>query len=196
MPGAAMSERLARVLEAIDAANAADPKLEDDGAQARPAALLYGLRMSRELARLCPEASETLRIAARGQHIERWTSPRGDYPAGRAGYLAWRTALGRFHAERVSGLMRAADYAAADCDRVAALLRKEAIKRDAEAQMLEDVICLVFLRWYLDGFAGTQSTEALDRIVARTARKMSAQGRERAAREFDLPASFVPYFAS
>jgi hypothetical protein len=41
--------------------------------------------MSETLARMAPNASEHLRIAARGQHIERWTSPRTKYPSGRAG---------------------------------------------------------------------------------------------------------------
>ncbi len=196
MPGTAPPERLARTLAAIDAANAADPTLEDDNGRMRPAALLYGERMSAELAQLCPDASEELQIAARGQHIERWTSPRASYPEGRAGYLAWRADLGRFHAERVAGLMREAGYDEATCDRVARLLRKEGIKRDPEAQMLEDVICFVFIRWYLAPFAGTQSAEALNRIVAKTARKMSAEGRARAAAEFQMPESFAPYFAA
>jgi hypothetical protein len=191
-----MSDRLARVLEAIDAANDADPTREREGGADRPAALLYGHRMSRELERLFPEASEPLRIAARGQHIERWTSPRNTYPEGRAGYLAWRTDLARFHAERVAGLMREAGYGDEECDRVARLLRKQGIKRDAEAQMLEDVICFVFMRWYLADFAGRQSPEALDRIVAKTARKMSPEGRHRAAREFDLPETLAPHFAA
>ncbi len=194
MPGAA--DRLERVLKAIDAANAADPTQERDGEEEWPAALLYGQRMSAELGRLCPDASEALRIAARGQHIERWTSPRDTYPEGRAGYLAWRTDLGRFHAERVAGLMREHGYGDAECDRVARLLRKEGIKRDAEAQMLEDVICFVFMRWYLADFAAKRSPDALDRIVAKTARKMSPEGRDRAAREFDLPETLAPHFAA
>ena len=196
MRGANVSDRLARVLEAIDAANAADPTRERDGDAEHPAALLYGRRMSAELDRLCPDASEELRIAARGQHIERWTSPRKSYPEGRAGYLAWRADLGRFHAERVAGLMREAGYGEAACERVARLLRKEGLKRDAEAQMLEDVICFVFLRWYFAGFAPSQEPQALERIVAKTARKMSPEGRSRAAREFDLPESYAPYFAA
>ena len=82
-----MSARLEAVLMAIDAANAADPTLAEEGQQQVPAALLYGRRMSAELQRDCPEASEHLKIAARGQHIERWTMQRASYPEGRAGYL-------------------------------------------------------------------------------------------------------------
>ncbi|MFN3937678.1 MAG: DUF4202 domain-containing protein [Gemmobacter sp.] len=172
--------RLAAVLAAIDAANAADPGQEDG----RPAALVYGLRMSAELARLVPEASEVLRIAARGQHVERWLLPRSAVPEGRQGYHAWRREQGRRHADRVAGMMAAAGYPAADCARVGMLLRKEGLKRDAEVQALEDVACFVFLRWYFAGFA--EGRDDLAGIVAKTAAKMSAGARARVLAEFDL----------
>ena len=187
-----MADRLETVLKAIDEANAADPAMERDGADEAPVALLYGLRMSSELDRVCPEASELLRIAARGQHIERWTMPRASFPAGREGYLAWRRALAAFHADRVGALMAAAGYPPEDRARVAQLLRKEGIKRDDEVQMLEDVICLVFLRWYFADFAAGRDPDHVFRIVEKTARKMSPEGRARVAAEFDLPASLAP----
>ncbi len=84
-------------LTAIDTANAADPNQEDG----KPAALLYGQRMSEELERLYPEATDPLKIAARGQHIERWITPRQSYPDGKAGYHAWRRNQARHHADRV-----------------------------------------------------------------------------------------------
>ena len=67
-------------------------------------ALLYGQRMSAELDRFFPDASDALQIAARGQHVERWKLKRTEYPEGRAGYLAWRKAQGVFHADVVRGL--------------------------------------------------------------------------------------------
>ncbi|MEM7498942.1 MAG: DUF4202 domain-containing protein [Pseudomonadota bacterium] len=187
-----MSARLEEALRRIDAANTADPTLEPEDGEMRPAALLYGRRMSAELGRLCPDASEVLRIAARGQHIERWTSPRADYPEGRAGYLAWRRELGAYHARRVGEIMAEAGYPEADCVRAGVLLRKEGLKRDAEVQMLEDVICLVFLRWSFPAFAAKHAPEAVYRIVEKTARKMSPEGRARVAAEFQLPASLAP----
>ena len=89
-----MADRLLRALALIDAANAADPK---------GAALVYGQRMSVELARLFPAASEVLQVAARGQHVERWLLPRSDYPEGKPGYLDWRREQGRRHALRDGG---------------------------------------------------------------------------------------------
>ena len=184
-------EKFTEVLARIDAANAADPEVAMEGAVSHPAALLYGRRMSAELVAFCAEASEILRIAVRGQHIERWKLPRASYPEGREGYLAWRRDQGRCHAERVAGLMRDVGYGQEDRDRVARIIRKEGIKRDAEVQVLEDVAALVFLRWYCAGFAEGRDAEQLYRIVAKTARKMSAEGRAFAAR-LDLPAELAP----
>jgi len=183
--------RFTRVLEAIDAANAADPERALEGGEERPAALLYGRRMSAELVRFRPDASEHLRIAARGQHIERWKTPRDSYPVGREGYLRWRTDLGRYHAERVAGVMRDAGYSEDDCARVARIIRKQGIKRDPEVQTLEDVACLVFMRWYFADFAAGRDPEQIHNIVAKTARKMSPEGRE-AALALGLPPELAP----
>ena len=139
----------------------------------------------------CPDAPEHLRIAARGQHIERWKLSRESYPEGRDGYLTWRRDQGRYHAGRVAELMREAEYGPDDCDRVARIIRKEGIKRDALVQALEDVACLVFMRWYFAEFAEGRDPDQVYQIVARTARKMSADGRAAAA-QLELPADLVP----
>jgi hypothetical protein len=184
------ADQLTQVLTAIDAANAADPNLEDG----RPAALLYGERMSEELARLCPDAGEALQIAARGQHVERWKLARSEFPEGRAGYLAWRKAQGVFHAEVVEALMKDAGYGAEATEAAGHMLRKEGIKRDEQVQMLEDVICFVFLKWYFAPFAAKHTPEKIQRIVEKTARKMSAGARARVLDEFDLPAELAQAF--
>ncbi|WP_321829950.1 DUF4202 domain-containing protein [Thalassovita sp.] len=181
---------LSTALAAIDAANAADPTLEDG----KPAALLYGERMTAELTALYPDASEVLQIASRGQHIERWLLPRKDYPEGKAGYYAWRKEQGRRHGERVAGIMADAGYDAEAQTRVGVLLRKEGIKKDDEVQALEDVICFTFIRWYLQGFAATRSDDDLAKIVAKTARKMSAEARARALQEFPMPDALAVSF--
>jgi len=73
-----------------------------------------------------------------------------------------------------------AGYCEAEVARAGTMLRKEGIKRDAEVQALEDVICFTFLRWYFEPFAPTQDAGRLERIVAKTARKMSPGARARA----------------
>ncbi|MDH3668910.1 MAG: DUF4202 domain-containing protein [Paracoccaceae bacterium] len=184
-----------RVIEAIDQANTADPETVEDGGETRPAALVYGQRMSAELIRFAPQASEPLRVAVRGQHIERWKMPRASYPEGRQGYLEWRRDLGRYHAQRVAEIMAAVGYPQADCERTAQIVRKEGIKRDPDVQTLEDVACLVFMRWYFAGFAEGRDRDHVRHIVGRTARKMSAAGRADALEQFDLPSDLVPVLA-
>ncbi len=185
-----MTTKLAHAFAAIDAANARDPNL-DDG---QPASLLYGQRMTEEQVRLFPDASEPLRIACRGQHVERWLLPRDAYPMDRAGYLQWRQEQGRRHAERIAGIMADAGYDGEQIDRARLMLTKQGIKRDAEVQALEDVICFTFIRWYLGDFATTQPDERMPRIIEKTARKMSAEGRARVLDEFPMPDAFAQYF--
>jgi Domain of unknown function (DUF4202) len=167
---------LATVLAAIDAANAADPNRVAVEGEERPAERVYGERMSETLALLHPDASEHLQIAARGQHIERWTKPRRSYPEGRVGYLKWRKALMDYHAGRLGEIMRQAGYEESDVARVGALVRKERIKYDAEAQALEDVICVVFLKHYFAEFAAKHEDAKIIDIVRKTWSKMSPKG--------------------
>jgi Domain of unknown function (DUF4202) len=174
---------LQKAFESIDAANRADPSLEDG----RPAALVYGERMTAELGRMFSDASEPLQIAARGQHVERWLLSRHAYPAGKDGYFAWRREQGRRHAARVAAIMTDAGYSVAEIESAERMLRKEGIKKDPEVQALEDVICFVFLRWYFLSFAATKDHADVLDIVRKTARKMSDAGRLRALAEFALP---------
>ncbi len=183
--GHGMGGHLQQVLNAIDAANAADPAGD---------ALIYGTRMTAELARLFPDAAETLQIAARGQHVERWLLPRSDYPEGKEGYLNWRSEQGVRHGNRVAGMMADAGYDPADQAQVSAMLRKDGIKRDPQVQALEDVICFTFLRWYFEPFARKHDQDAVQKIVEKTARKMSGAGRARALAEFALPEPLAAAF--
>jgi len=170
------SSRCDAVIAAIDVANAADPNIIEFEGQAEPAELVYGRRMSATLARMAPHASEPLRIAARGQHIERWRLARKSYPDGRAGYLRWRKDAKEIHARRLGDIMANAGYGAGDVDRVGALVRKERLKLDAEAQLLEDVVCVVFLEHYLTPFMAKTEPAKLPGILAKTWKKMSDFG--------------------
>ncbi|MES0883474.1 DUF4202 domain-containing protein [Roseibium sp. SCP14] len=182
--------RLESALNAVDTANTGDPN-DDDG---QPAALVYGQRMSSELERLFPNASDSLRIAARGQHIERWSIARNSYPEGKAGYHAWRRDLAAHHAERVGAIMADAGYSEDDIAAAGRMLRKEGIKKHADVQALEDVICFVFLKWYFAPFAAKHSEDKVQGIVEKTARKMSENARHRVLQEFDLPEMLAAAF--
>ena len=85
-------------------------------------------------------------------------------------------------ARRVGEIMQAAGYGADDIARVGALVRKERLKRDPEAQMLEDVACIVFLAFYVEEFMAKTDDEKLAGILAKTWGKMSSLGHEHAQR--------------
>lgn len=172
--------KLDEILAAIDDANAKDPEQTMVNGAQTPRALIYGRRMTDVLHDFAPEAAEPLQIAARAQHIERWTIPRQSYAEGRTAYLKWRKDLQQHHAKRTGELMRQVGYAQDDIDRVGVLLRKERIKYDADAQTLEDVICLVFLRYEAADFIAKHPDDKLRDILAKTARKMSPRGLEAA----------------
>lgn len=172
------SERLTRVLDAIDEANAEDPNLEVFQGEPWPKELLYGRRMSHWLERVQPDADEALQIAARAQHIERWTSPRKAYPEGRAGYLKWRTDLYKFHARRAAGIMRGAGYDEETIARTETFVQKRGLKSNPGTQALEDTACLVFLEHYLSDFARTQDEDKMIDIIAKTWKKMSPHARQ------------------
>jgi hypothetical protein len=181
-------DRLSSAIAAIDDANSADPnRVTVDGAT-QPAELVYGRRMTAMLGRVYPEASEALRLAARAQHIRRWEVPRATYPMDRPGYLRWRKDLGRKHAEWTGEILARCGYGEAEIARVGALIRKENLRRDPEAQALEDVAALVFLAHYAEDFAARHETAKVVGILAKTLAKMSDHGREAAA-ALDLPAS-------
>jgi hypothetical protein len=170
-------DRLAQIIALIDDANAQDPNGEAVSRASVPAALVYGRRMSEILDDFAPEASEGLKIAVRGQHVERWRRPRSSYAEGREGYLSWRRDAAKYHAARVEALMQQAGYNRPSCDRVASLMLKKNLKTDSEAQTLEDVACLVFFRWYAGDFSQKHEAGRILAIVTKTARKMSAKGR-------------------
>jgi Domain of unknown function (DUF4202) len=116
---------------------------------------------------------------------------RASYPAGRAGYLKWRKDLQAFHARRIGEIMAAQGYGADDIARVGALIRKERLKSDAEAQLIEDVACVVFLEHYVADFLAKTDADKLADILAKTWIKMSPRGREEAGK-LALPAPVKP----
>lgn len=178
-------DRFSDAVERIDAANGADPESEEVDGRPVPKALLYGRRMSACLEDLAPDASEALRLAVRCQHIQRWKIPRSEFPVGRLGYRQWRTELAWYHAQTAGSILRDVGYDDGLVERVQSLVRKERFKADPEAQTLEDVACLVFLRYYLPAFAEKQTEEKLVGILAKTWKKMSDAGRA-AARGVEL----------
>jgi hypothetical protein len=90
------------------------------------------------------------------------------------------------HATVAGRILREIGYDDAMVRRVEDLLRKKHLKTDAEMQLLEDVICLVFLENYLSSFARQKDEAAMITIVRKTWQKMSARGHQAA---LELPLS-------
>ena len=88
--------------------------------------------------------------------------------AGREGYRRWRTDLARFHADTAAAILRDVGYGDDVVARVGSLLRKERLKADPDVQLLEDVICLVFIEHYLAGFAPKHDEETLAGVLRKT----------------------------
>lgn len=175
-----LSARFDEAITAIDEANRNDPNKEIAGGKEIPKELLYSERMTAWLERMAPEASEELRLAARAQHIERWVIPREEYPMDRRGYKQWRNKLKKYHADRADEILWESGYDEESIDRVRTLVMKRGIKTDPEVQLLEDVICLVFLDYYFDEFAKEHTDEKLVSILQKTWVKMSEEGQQMA----------------
>jgi hypothetical protein len=164
----------------IDAAHSADPKRM----HGRPAELVYADRMEAWLLRLAPDSPELLRLAARCQHLERWSVPRNSYPEGRAGYLTWRKFLYGKQAARARDLLLHAGVATHEAEDAATWVSKTGLQTNPNTQLLEDAACLVFLENEISDFAAQHSGYSREKfvtIVGKTWRKMSQAAREAAA---------------
>ncbi len=176
----------------IDAENAQDPNTEISQNETFPKELLYSNRMYERLMRFCPNASEAIQIASKAQHIRRWDVPRESYPMDRLGYLKWREDLKKFHAKTTAAILEKSGYDAEFIARVSFLIEKKLLKKDEETQLLEDVICLVFLEHYFDTFVHKHDEEKMKNIILKTWNKMSEKGHQEAlklnfsASNFDL----------
>src|ERR1039457_187563 len=152
----------ARARDLTDAAHAADPNTAADG---RPAELVYAERMEKWVVRMAPDAGPVLRLAARCQHLERWSVPRGSFPMDKPGYLAWRRSLYVKQAERARQLLLEAEVAAAEASEAATWVSKTGLKTNPGTQALEDAAVLVFLESEIASFAAQHAEYPRDKFV-------------------------------
>lgn len=170
--------RYERVLTLIDEAHAQDPTMVNVNGTQQPYELHYSQKMSSYLERRSPTAPATLRLAIRAQHFRRWEVPRNTYPMNKIGYHAWRTYLKKRQAELASQICLDCGYSEEDAERVAALIRKEDLKKDEDTQTLEDVACLVFLDDQFEEFEKQHDEDKIIRILQKTWSKMTDRGHE------------------
>ena len=171
-----MTTPYARARRLIDDAHRADPVRD---ATDQPAELVYADGMERWILRLNPQAPELLRLAARCQHLERWSVPRNAYPMDKPGYYKWRTGLYTKQAGRAKDLLLAAGVATAEADDVFRWVAKQDLKKNPGTQALEDAACLVFLENEIAGFATTHADYPRQKfidILRKTWTKMSPAG--------------------
>jgi len=175
-------DRLQRVLARIDQLNSKDPNTELVDGISRPRELAYSQRLTEWVLRLDPNASETLRIAARGQHVQRWSVPREQYERSRRGYLRWREVLKAFHAKTVTEIMQQEGCPEETVQRVRQIILKKSLGTDPDAQTIEDALCLVFLETQFADLRRKEPEEKMLEILRKTWQKMSERAREEALR--------------
>lgn len=168
-----LNPRLASALDAIDAANADDPTHVVVRGDDLPLALAHGRLASSWVARLRAEPDDALVIAARAHHLRRWEVPRASYPEGRPGYLRWRRDQKARHARDVEAIMATAGYDAESIQRAQQLIRRDDLGTDADAQVVEDAACLVFIETQLVDVADRFQRDHLLDVIRKTASKMS-----------------------
>ena len=178
--------RFEEAIAGFDRLNAGDPNQEIADGVSYPKELLYAQRMTACLHTFAPDASEPLQLAARCQHIQRWTIPRADYSKDRIGYKKWRNELKRFHAKTAASVLETAGYDETSVLRVKNLVMKKGLKSEPDVQTLEDIICLVFLEHYAVNFAEKHEDEKVISILRKTWKKMSSRGHA-AALDLALP---------
>jgi hypothetical protein len=189
-------EHFQAAIAAFDQANMEDPNRELADGKEHPKELLYAQRMSEMLERYAPEASEAVKLAVRAQHIQRWKTPRSNYPMDKQGYLQWRTGLYKFHADTAGSLMRQAGYDDEMVERVKKIVGKKGLKVNPETQLMEDVVDLVFLEHYMTGFVAQHPEYDEAKwipIIRKTWEKMSKRAHEFAlSGKIKLPEALVP----
>lgn len=169
-----MEARLSDARRQSFAAHAEDPR--PSPASDTPYAVHYHARLEHWVRHFMPEASEALWLAAWTQHIERWRCPRSDYPDGRDGYKAWRRAQTDFHVARARALFAPLGFSEALLDRMAAHHRKLFLRRDPEAQALQDAVTMVFIEDDLTRLLDAYPSEKMAGILEKTWRKLSPAG--------------------
>lgn len=165
--------RFAAVIRQFDEENSRDPNHEIVNGLAQPRELIYAQWLTDWVLKLCPGASEALRLAARCQHLCRWQIPRAAYPMTRLGYLQWRTELKKFHARKSGEILSELGYDAATIRRVQDLNLKNNFPNDPEGCVLEDALCLVFLEHQFAELAAKSDDEKMINALRKSWRKMT-----------------------
>ena len=171
------SERFQCAVASFEAYHRKDPNIVVVNGVSYPSELLYTERLADRLKKFRPEANEAVQLAARCQHIGRWEIPREKYPMDKKGYLQWRNAEKVHHCDIAGRILSVCGYAPDTIASVQTLLMKKELHSNADTQLLEDVVCMVFLEYYLEDFTAKHAEEKVIDILRKTLRKMSAEAK-------------------
>ncbi len=171
-------DRFKKAFEAFDAYHKTDPNTDTYDGKKYPKELLYAKRMTERLEKFAPDAEEVVQLAARCQHIGRWEIPRTKYPMDKKGYLQWRNEEKIHHAKIADAILSQLGYDQELIAQVKFLLLKKELFTNPQTQLLEDVICLVFIEHYLEEFASKHADEKVIDILKKTSKKMSIQAQQ------------------
>ena len=172
-------EKFDAAIRRFDEENARDPNQESKES-GQPRELLYAQRLTNWVLRLNPNPSETVRLAARCQHLCRWMIPRRDYPMTRPGYLKWRADLKKFHAQKAGEILSEVGYGDETIRRVQDLNLKQNFPADAECRLLEDALCLVFLEFQFADLAAKTDDDKMVNALKKSWGKMTEAARAEA----------------
>lgn len=169
-------ELIADLYAEFDRLNSADPKTVQTETGEVPFQLFHSRELTSNIHKLTSSPSIALLLAARSQHLLRFTKPRSSYPEGKAGYHKWKNDLKAFHAEKTSEILQEHKCAPELIDRVNELNRKVDLKTDPECQALEDALCLFFLEHQYEEFVRLYPEDKLITILQKSWAKMSENG--------------------
>ena len=170
------NDQFKKAIEAFDAYNLNDPNKEECNGQVFSKEVLYAQRMTDRLNRYAPDAPDYVQLAARCQHIGRWEIARDHFPMDKKGYLQWRNQEKIHHAKIAEAILISCQYNTETIEKVKFLVLKKELFTNADTQLLEDVICLVFIEFYIEAFATKHDDDKMVDILKKTLKKISPKG--------------------
>jgi hypothetical protein len=173
-----LEEKIRLAHEAFDQMNARDPNCIEVNGTSQPRELALARWLSDWVTRIAPNPSVALRLAARCQHLMRFSFPRTAYPEGRVGYLKWRKDLSKRHADLATRVLFELGFDQEVIELVRKINMKQELRADAECQAMEDALCLSFLEHEYSAFCSKHADEKVIEIVQKTWGKMSEAGHQ------------------
>lgn len=160
----------------IDKVHVLDKSESEENGILYPAEWLYSKRMLMILDMINERSSFRLKLAVQCQHLERWGVPRSNYTYDRRGYHEWRRAVMDYQLKRTIETLSITGMQEDDIKWITNVLREQGNKSNPDAQIIMDVACLVFLKWYMEPFSAKHESEKVTDILKKTMRKMSDNG--------------------